>query len=272
MLNSCNSIKKEFNRPLIYDIFYEWKKLLKFKEKKKNKYRPVCPSTGKRGGGVLLVTEYDHNEVLEPCLVVFKHKKRLWECPMGKYDGPPYHNTVVDTACSELYEETSCLIKISSHLLLEKGVRGGSDLIVGGRALHDGWFALRVDGLSRSHYEINLKSIENHKDKKKLRCFREMKDIRFIPLRELRGPLESCTASLDDLNKEKKIIIVKDIDGKETKLGKLARKLMGNKEDLGGLDMVECAFIKGPCKTILEKDPIVKKKKIIGATTFVVIP
>ena len=72
------------------------------------------------------------------------------------------------------------------------------------------------------------------------------------------------------MNNEKKCVTVRDVDGRKTELGKLARKLRGNNEDLGGLDMAECAFRNGPCRTILKTDPTVQKSRrpIRGATTL----
>lgn len=220
------------------------------------------------------MTEYERpSGEHEPCLVVFKHKTRRWECPMGKYDGLPDHKTVVDAASAELYEETSCLVEASPQVLRAIGVRGDSPMLRGGRALHDGWFALRVDGLSRLQFEQNRRAIEQHADKKKLGCYREMTDIRFLPLSGLREPLAKCTATLEDLDNEKKCVTVRDVDGNETELGKLAKKLRGNKEDLGGLDMAECAFRNGPCRTILKTDPTVTTRRwpIRGATTLAAV-
>merc|ERR1711871_471072 len=65
------------------------------KKEKKKKERVPCPVTGKRGAGVLLVTEYElPGGESEPCLVVFKNKRHHWESPMGHYDGLPHHKTV----------------------------------------------------------------------------------------------------------------------------------------------------------------------------------
>ena len=53
---------------------------------------PTCPETKRGCGGVLLVT---HHAKHGPCLVAFHNKApdRHWECPWGRFDGPPKHRT-----------------------------------------------------------------------------------------------------------------------------------------------------------------------------------
>ena len=205
----------------------------------KEKQKKRCPQTGRGSGGVLLVAEHrDHG----PCLVVYHNRApdRHWECPFGRFDGPPKHATVADAAAEELWEETCALVQLDSAVLLAVAQRGPAAGEHPG--VHDGWFALRVDGLSRQAFRRNRAALAALRATKLrglgLGAALEMDGMRFLPLASLsQAPLAGDPNS--------GVCAFADVDGKPTELGLLAKQLRG-----GGLELAHRAFAAGDVREL----------------------
>lgn len=204
-----------------------------------SKSKPRCPETRRAAGGVLLVCEHHQHGA---CLVIFHNRGRgrEWECPYGRFDGPPKHRTIVDTAAEELWEETCALVAISPELLLNSAQRSERNA---------GIFALRVDGLSRKRHTSNLaavRALRHQHGVAGLGSCLEMDSMTFLPL-----------VNLERADLAAKPATARDVDGVERVLSSypLARHLRE-----GGLELARRAFVaddvRQKCDVVETADPV----------------
>lgn len=223
--------------------------------------KPVCPETGRKAGGVLLVCAHHRHG---PCLVVFhnRSKNRDWECPFGTYDGPPKHATIVDTAVDELWEETCAQVSILPEVLAAIAQRGDADW------QGDGLFALRIDGLSRSRFRTNRSALYEVRQRLQrdfdgngcgIGSALEMDSMTFVPLSYL-AQIDLQRPRLADGHRQR--VSVADVDGKTVALSLLADQLQK-----GGLELAMRAFEAGDvrefgCDVIDYENPVRKLRDV----------